>query len=180
MSRLPDLCLLSYLPLAHIYEVIIMLLYASFCLIYSFQRVVELTVIVLGGCIGFFTGDPLRLLEDAQFLKPHLFPAVPRVLNRVYQSAMAAGSAPGLKGALFRMAVQTKLDQLHKTGVNTHPLWDFLVFSKARNVPVYMCWQLTFLCQDSSSSWWQCDSSQHGFSSNQCRGDRFLEDCSLL
>ncbi|KAG8217331.1 hypothetical protein J3R82DRAFT_5426 [Butyriboletus roseoflavus] len=110
-------CLLSYLPLAHIYE-----------------REVELTCIAIGGCIGYFTGDPLRLLEDAQFLKPHFFPAVPRVLNRVYQSAMAAGNVPGLKGALFRMAVQAKLDQLHKTGINTHPLWDFLVFSKVRAV----------------------------------------------
>lgn len=96
-------------------------------------------MIALGGCIGFFTGDPLRLLEDAQFLKPHYFPAVPRVLNRVYQSAMAAGNAPGLKGALFRMAVQTKLDQLHKTGVNTHLLWDHLVFSKVCDVRGYKC-----------------------------------------
>jgi len=96
--------------------------------------VVELLAVAIGGCIGFFTGDPLRLLEDAQFLKPHFFPSVPRVLNRVYQSAMAAGNAPGLKGALFRMAVKTKLDQLHATGINTHPLWDFLVFNKVRAV----------------------------------------------
>ncbi|KIJ60664.1 hypothetical protein HYDPIDRAFT_32087 [Hydnomerulius pinastri MD-312] len=113
----PNSCLLSYLPLAHIYE-----------------RVVELTTVAVGGCIGFFTGDPLRLLEDAQFLKPHFFPSVPRVLNRVYQSAMAAGNVPGLKGALFRTAVQTKLDQLHATGVNTHPIWDRLVFRKIRAV----------------------------------------------
>lgn len=98
---------------------------------------VELTSIAIGGCIGYFTGDPLRLLEDAQFLKPHIFPAVPRVLNRLYQSAMAAGNVPGLKGALFRMAVQTKVDQLHKTGINKHPLWDFLVFSKVCNIPEY-------------------------------------------
>ncbi|KAH7929786.1 long-chain-fatty-acid-CoA ligase [Leucogyrophana mollusca] len=113
----PNSCLLSYLPLAHIYE-----------------RVVELTTIAVGGCIGFFTADPLRLLEDAQYLKPHFFPSVPRVLNRVYQSAMTAGNVPGLKGALFRTAVQTKLDQLHKTGVNTHALWDALVFRKVRAV----------------------------------------------
>lgn len=99
----------------------------------------ELTTIAIGGCIGYFTGDPLRLLEDAQILKPHFFPAVPRVLNRVYQSAMAAGNVPGLKGALFRLAVQTKLDQLHTTGINTHPLWDFLVFSKVCNIPEYRC-----------------------------------------
>lgn len=139
ITRPPGICILSYLPLAHIYEVITLLLYHNHRLMNSFQRVVELTMIVLGGCVGFFTGDPLRLLEDTQLLKPHYFPAVPRVLNRVYQSAMAAGSAPGLKGALFRMAVQTKLDQLHKTGISTHPVWDFLVFSKVCDVLGYRC-----------------------------------------
>lgn len=139
MSYPENVCLISYLPLAHIYEVIIILLYNTVCLMSSFQRLVELAVIGIGGCVGYFTGDPLRLLEDTQFLKPHIFPAVPRVLNRIYQSAMAAGNAPGLKGALFRMAVQTKLDQLRTTGTNTHPLWDFLVFSKVCNILEYRC-----------------------------------------
>lgn len=96
------------------------------------QRINQLAVIALGGSIGFFTGDPLRLLEDAQVLKPNYFPAVPRVLNRIYQAAMVAGNVPGLKGAIFRRAVQTKLDNLHSTGVVTHPLWDRLVFKKVR------------------------------------------------
>lgn len=117
MDYPPNGSVLSYLPLAHIYE-----------------RVVELTTLAIGGCIGFSTGDNLRLLEDAQMLKPHFFPAVPRVLNRVYQSAMAAGNVPGLKGALFRAAVRTKLDQYHATGVSTHPFWDALVFRKIRAV----------------------------------------------
>jgi long-chain acyl-CoA synthetase len=89
-----------------------------------------MAVIALGGAIGFFTGDPLRLLEDAQILKPNYFPSVPRVLNRIYQAAMVAGNVPGLKGAIFRRAVQTKLENLHATGATTHPLWDRLVFRK--------------------------------------------------
>lgn len=101
-----------------------------FYILTSLQRVVELTTLAIGGCIGFSTGDNLRLLEDAQMLKPHFFPAVPRVLNRVYQSAMAAGNVPGLKGALFRAAVRAKLDQYHATGVSTHAFWDALVFRK--------------------------------------------------
>lgn len=110
-------CLMSYLPLAHIYE-----------------RICELTTIAVGGRIGYFTGDPLRLMDDAQVLKPHFFPSVPRVLNRVYQAAMSAGNVAGVKGAIFRTALQTKLDQLHKTGVNTHVIWDALVFRKIRAV----------------------------------------------
>ncbi|KAG6335217.1 hypothetical protein ID866_3862 [Astraeus odoratus] len=98
------------------------------------QRICELTTIAIGGNIGYFTGDPLRLMDDAQALKPHFFPSVPRVLNRIYQAAMAAGNAPGLKGAIFRTALQTKLDQLHETGVNTHAFWDALVFRKIRAV----------------------------------------------
>ena len=33
---------------------------------------------------GFYTGDPLRLLEDAQCLKPTFMVVVPRILNRLY------------------------------------------------------------------------------------------------
>lgn len=84
----------------------------------------------VSGKIGYSTGDPLRLLEDAQLLRPNFFPSVPRVLNRVYQAGMLAGSVPGLKGALFRRAVQVKLDKLHTTGDPTHLFWDKLVFRK--------------------------------------------------
>jgi len=86
----------------------------------------------VGGRIGFFTGDPLRLLEDAQLLKPNFFPSVPRVLNRIYQAAMAAGDAPGLKGNIFRKAMATKLQRFRTTGEVIHPLWDRIVFRKVR------------------------------------------------
>ncbi|KAI5983002.1 AMP-binding enzyme-domain-containing protein [Pisolithus orientalis] len=83
-------CLMSYLPLVHIYE-----------------RICELMVITVGGCIGYSTGNPL-----------------------VYQAAMSTGNVPGVKGAIFRTAVQMKLDQLHKTRVTAHVIWDALVFCK--------------------------------------------------
>ncbi|KAI6152608.1 hypothetical protein BKA82DRAFT_36010 [Pisolithus tinctorius] len=43
---------------------------------------------------------------------------------------MSAGNVLGVKGAIFQTAVQTKLDQLHKTGVTAHIIWDALVFRK--------------------------------------------------
>ncbi|KAJ7684665.1 hypothetical protein DFH06DRAFT_1355192, partial [Mycena polygramma] len=112
-----DAAVFSYLPLAHIYG-----------------RVNEMCSIATGTKIGFFTGDPLRLLEDCQILKPAFFPGVPRVLNRIYQAAMAAGDVPGLKGNLFRKAVQTKIEKWHATGDSTHFFWDKLVFRKLRAV----------------------------------------------
>ncbi|KAJ7929234.1 hypothetical protein B0H13DRAFT_1703325 [Mycena leptocephala] len=112
-----DSSMISYLPLAHIYE-----------------RVNEMASFAAGTKIGFFSGDPLRLLEDCQILKPMFFPGVPRVLNRIYQAAMAAGDVPGFKGNLFRKAVQVKVEKWHATGDNTHFFWDKLVFRKLRAV----------------------------------------------
>ena len=87
-----------------------------------------------GGAIGYFTGDPLRLLEDVNILKPNYFPSVPRVLNRIYQGAMQAARAPGLRGAIFRTALDAKLKKLYETGDNTHPFWDRIVFRKVKAV----------------------------------------------
>ncbi|KAG8969388.1 hypothetical protein FRC03_003079 [Tulasnella sp. 419] len=76
--------MISYLPLAHIYG-----------------RLAELAALTNGGSIGYYTGNPVNLLSDCQALKPHFFPGVPRVLNKIYQVAMANTRLPGLKGMDF-------------------------------------------------------------------------------
>ena len=86
-------------------------------------------MLTIGGEIGYFSGDPLRLLEDASILRPNFFPSVPRVLNRIYQSGMTAAAKPGIQGSLFRYAVSVKVQNLHATGEKDHMLWDRLVFS---------------------------------------------------
>ncbi|KZT57136.1 acetyl-CoA synthetase-like protein [Calocera cornea HHB12733] len=107
--------LFSVLPLAHVFE-----------------RGMEQTSVGFGFAIGFSTGDPLRLLEDARLLKPWIMNAVPRILNRLYMALQPAYTDPGFKGRLFRRAVAEKLANLYKTGSVTHPFWDRLVFRKVQ------------------------------------------------
>ncbi|KAG8966792.1 hypothetical protein FRC05_002428 [Tulasnella sp. 425] len=56
------------------------------------------------------------------------------LLNRLYMAAMQAGQAPGVKGALFRKAVDVKLKEMFATGNNTNLFWDALVFRKIQAV----------------------------------------------
>lgn len=58
---------LSYLPLAHIFE-----------------RVVVTQVLLTGASVGFFRGDPTLLIEDLQACRPTIMPVAPRVLNKIY------------------------------------------------------------------------------------------------
>ena len=75
-------------------------------------------------------------LKMLRALKPNFFPSVPRFLNRIYQVAMASGNVPEIKGALFRKALEAKLDRLHRTGAVTHAFWDRLVFHKVIISPI--------------------------------------------
>ncbi|KAJ9108937.1 hypothetical protein QFC21_000259 [Naganishia friedmannii] len=120
---LEDWVLMSYLPLAHI-ELIKLAI--------GLQRSLELLAIGFGGVIAYSTGDNLRLLEDAQVIKPDFFPSVPRVLNRIHQAVMAQIQAGGVKGALLQKALTTKIEHFRRTGEVTHRLYDVLVFRKVR------------------------------------------------
>lgn len=58
---------LSYLPLAHIFE-----------------RVVITQILSAGGSIAFYRGKPEYLVEDLQACRPTVLPVAPRVLNKIY------------------------------------------------------------------------------------------------
>ncbi|KAJ1965890.1 medium-chain fatty acid-CoA ligase faa2 [Dipsacomyces acuminosporus] len=104
----------SFLPLAH-----------------CFERSTIYAAILASGSIGFYSGDMLSILSDAQELRPTLMIVVPRLLNRVYDRISTATIyAPGLKGALARMAVSKKLKNLSDGYGNKHALWDRVFFNK--------------------------------------------------
>jgi long-chain acyl-CoA synthetase len=59
--------MISFLPLAHMLE-----------------RCCENAMYMVGGSVGFFSGDIKTLSDDMKALKPTVMPAVPRLLNRIY------------------------------------------------------------------------------------------------
>lgn len=112
----PDELHLSYLPLAHIFE-----------------RLIVHLLVALGASIGFYRGDVQNLLDDVAALKPTGFLCVPRVCSRIYGRVMAAvAAASWLKQLLFRWAYSSKLHGLRTRNVYEHWLWDWLVFRPIR------------------------------------------------
>jgi len=56
-----------FLPLAHVFSLILQLL----CL-------------DVGGRLGYWSGDPTRIIEEIQEVRPAYFPAVPRIFEKIY------------------------------------------------------------------------------------------------
>ncbi|KAM7525868.1 hypothetical protein LguiA_015770 [Lonicera macranthoides] len=109
---------LSYLPLAHI-----------------FDRVIEECFINHGASIGFWRGDVKLLTEDIAELKPTIFCAVPRVLDRIYSGLQQKISAGGfLKHTLFKLAHSYKFHNMKKGHKHSEaaPICDKVVFSKVK------------------------------------------------
>jgi long-chain acyl-CoA synthetase len=107
----PTDVLISYLPLAHIYE-----------------RVTEHNALSSGCAIGYFRGDILGLIDDMKILRPTAFISVPRLYNR-FGAAIRTNAleATGLRGAMARHVISTKLENMKlPTGqaTNKHFLWD--------------------------------------------------------
>ncbi|KAL8258465.1 hypothetical protein R6Q59_030506 [Mikania micrantha] len=108
----------SYLPLAHI-----------------FDRVIEELFISTGASIGFWRGDIKLLIDDLKELKPTVFCAVPRVLDRIYSGLIEKLSSSGiLKQALFKIAYSYKLHNMRKGYKHEEaaPRFDKIIFSKVK------------------------------------------------
>lgn len=49
-----------------------------------FDQFIFLAMTIAGGSNGYYQGNPLKLTEDCQVLKPTIFPSVPRLFNKIY------------------------------------------------------------------------------------------------
>jgi long-chain acyl-CoA synthetase len=85
---------ISYLPYAHIFE--------QCAFIFSLIR---------GFSHGYYSGDPLKLLEDIKVLRPTFMATVPRILNRVHGRIfeMVKTKTP-FQQNVFHRAVKVKLE----------------------------------------------------------------------
>jgi len=98
---------LSFLPLAHVFEQIVMH--------YSIGR---------GSAIGFYSGDLKNLSNDILALRPTLFCAVPRVLQRLYGTVQDAVAKSKLKTWLLSIALEAKMRYVRQGIVTRDTAWD--------------------------------------------------------
>jgi len=105
---------LSFLPLAHIFE-----------------RIVIQCAFGRGARVGFYQGVVPKIIEDVQELKPSFFVGVPRVYDKIYGKIVNLLPQQGrLKNFLFHRALASMENAL-RTGKES-ALWNFLVLNKAR------------------------------------------------
>uniref|UniRef100_A0A8C9YU06 Long-chain-fatty-acid--CoA ligase n=1 Tax=Sander lucioperca TaxID=283035 RepID=A0A8C9YU06_SANLU len=110
--QIPYDCLISFLPLAHMFE-----------------RLIESVVYCHGGRIGFYQGDIRLLPDDMKALQPTIFPVVPRLLNRMYDKIFSQANTP-LKRWLLNFAAKRKGAEVSNGIIRSDSLWDKIFFSK--------------------------------------------------
>uniref|UniRef100_A0A8C3KIR2 Arachidonate--CoA ligase n=1 Tax=Calidris pygmaea TaxID=425635 RepID=A0A8C3KIR2_9CHAR len=107
-----DDVLISFLPLAHMFE-----------------RVIQSVVYCHGGRIGFFQGDIRLLSDDMKALRPTIFPVVPRLLNRMYDKIFSQADT-SLKRWILEFAARRKKAEVRNGIIRNDSLWDKLFFNK--------------------------------------------------
>ncbi|MEX0620276.1 MAG: long-chain fatty acid--CoA ligase [Solirubrobacterales bacterium] len=116
-----------FLPLAHVFALLI-----------------QYGTLDVGGRIAFWERDQLKIVPSLSEIKPENFPSVPRIFEKVHDTAIATSAGDGgLKAAIFNWAVKVgkKVNSLEEQGkkpgfmlAKQHGLADKLVFTKIRAI----------------------------------------------
>ncbi len=108
--------LVSYLPLAHVFE-----------------RVVLYIGIIGGFRTAFYSGELTQLKDDICAAEPHALVGVPRVFSRFHDAIMhGINATTGFKRRLVDRAIRVKMEEFHRSGWVKHWLYDRFVLSKIR------------------------------------------------
>ncbi|GFS87852.1 long-chain-fatty-acid--CoA ligase 1 [Nephila pilipes] len=103
--------IISYLPPAHIYEIV-----NQVASMYFARR------------IAFYSGDVKNLMNEIKIVNPTILPLVPRLMNALYGRVMEKVSGSTLKSFLLRTALKRKEKLLKRGKVSNQTIWDKLVF----------------------------------------------------
>ncbi|XP_030834973.1 long-chain-fatty-acid--CoA ligase 1 isoform X1 [Strongylocentrotus purpuratus] len=118
LTFIPDQCHISYLPLAHMYE-----------------RLNVLMMLMHGGKIAFYRGDVKVIIDDVKMARPSGFCSVPRLLNRVHDKVMQGVNGTNwIKKTIFNMGMKSKMADLEKGICRNNTIWDKLAFKKIQAV----------------------------------------------
>jgi len=109
--------ILSFLPLHHLME-----------------HMVFTVNLVFGVQVGYYSGNPDRLIDDAQELHPTIFCAVPRVLAKLYNIILDNFSKGTFYKKLFHKALDIKIYNYEKYGRLSHAFFDLIFFNKIKKL----------------------------------------------
>jgi long-chain acyl-CoA synthetase len=123
----PDNTTYLYLPLAH-----------------SFALLIQFLSFELGGCIAYWERDPARIVPNLAEVKPHYFPSVPRIFEKIHTTTTASAEKGGpLAKIVFNRAVKVgrRVRDLERQGKTPgfllrkqHEIADKQVLSKVRGL----------------------------------------------
>ena len=114
----PGWTVISYMPLAHIFE-----------------RVMSGVAICGVWKVGFYHGDTFKLADDILALSPEFFVGVPRMFCRFYDSAMGMISAlPAGERKMIRKAIDLKMAAFKATGSIKNWFYDNFFLKKVRAI----------------------------------------------
>lgn len=107
--------MISFLPLAHMLE-----------------RTCENGVYYSGAAVGFYSGNIRDLTQDLKALRPTIMPAVPRLLNRVYDKTQSDIANSSIRRLIYNMAIKAKEAELKRQILRKNSIWDKLVFRQVQ------------------------------------------------
>src|ERR671918_2647882 len=113
-------------------------------LAHSFALLIQLLSFDVGGILAYWERDPLKILPNLAEVKPHYFPSVPRIFEKIYTAATGkAEQAGGIQKRIFWWAIGVgkKVRELERQGrkpgfllQRQHDLADRLVLANIRNL----------------------------------------------
>ena len=107
---------LSFLPLAHIFE-----------------RIIITGFMISAAKIGFISTNVKNMMEDMNILGPNIICLVPRVMQRIRAKVFENFNSLDLwKKELAYKAYYTKLENFRKYGIMNHVIYDQIIFKKIR------------------------------------------------